>query len=222
MNWFRRLVTRRKIYNDLHEEIEQHLAEQVEALVAEGMSRREAEQAARRAFGNVTRLEESGREAWIWPRTESLLSDIKFAIRKLRHSPGFTLTAILTLALGIGANVVVFSVLNGLILRPLAVPQPENLVQITRGAAASSSDWHSYPDFRDLRDRDPSFSGMLATSYIRAGMSIGNSTQKAWGTAVSANYFDVLGLQPVLGRFFHAADDRGLGSAPFIILSNDF
>ena len=219
MSWLREFFTRRKIYSDLHEEIEAHIAEHVETLMAEGASRSEAERAARRAFGNVTRIEERGREAWIWPRTERLLSDLRFAFRKLKNSPGFALTAILTLALGIGANVVVFSILNGLLLRPLSVPQPENLVQITRGI---TSDWHSYPDYRDFRDRDPSFSGMLASSYIRTGVSIGAATQKSWGNAVSANYFDVLGLEPSLGRFFHQSDDHGLGSAPFIVLSNDF
>lgn len=217
MGWFRQLFTRREIYNDLHEEIELHLAEKIESLVAEGMSRHEAEYSARRAFGNVTRIEERGREAWIWPRTESVLADVKFAIRKLRHSPGFAQTAIITLALGIGANVVVFSVLNGLILRPLAVPQPEGLFQVSR----SNNDWGSYPDYRDFRDRDPSFSGLLAFKYIRSGLTIGNSALRSWGNGVSSNYFDVLGVEPALGRFFHAADKRGLGSAPYIVLSND-
>ena len=222
MGWFRQLFTRSKIYDDLHEEIEQHLAEQVESLMAEGMIRREAEQAARRTFGNVTRIEERGREAWIWHRAESVLSDVKFAIRKLRHSPGFALTAIIPLALGIGANVVVFSILNGLLLRPLDVPHPENLVQITRVAMGNIVDWQSYPDYRDFRDRDTSFSGLLTTGVTRTGISIGDSSQKSWGASVSANYFDVLGVEPELGRFFHQQDDRGLGSAPFIVLSNDF
>src|ERR1039457_305805 len=126
MQWFRQLFTRRSIYRDLSEEIEQHLAEKIEALMAGGMSRKDAEYAAKREFGNVTRIEESGREAWMWPRVESLISDVVFAIRKLRKSPGFAITAMLTLALGIGANIVVFSVVNGLILRPLDVPQPAN------------------------------------------------------------------------------------------------
>ena len=219
MGWLRGLFKRRTIYSDLHQEIEEHIAEHVQALMAQGASRSEAESTARRAFGNVTRIEESGREAWMWPRAERLLSDVRFALRKLKNSPGFALTAVLTLALGIGANVVVFSILNGLLLRPLNVPNPENLVQITR---TETSDWLSYPDYRDLRDRDPSFSGMLTSEYVRTGISIGASTQKSWGTAVSANYFDVLGLEPALGRFFHQPDDHGLGSAPLIVLSNDF
>ena len=118
MNLLRQLLHRRQIYRDLAEEIQQHLAEKVEALIAEGMSCQDAEYAAKREFGNIARIEESGHEPWMWPRAESILFDIRFALRKLRHSPVFALTAILTLAVGIGANVVTFSVLNGILLRP--------------------------------------------------------------------------------------------------------
>ena len=146
MNWFRQLFTRDRIYSDLSEEIEQHLAEKVEALMASGMSRPQAEQTARREFGNVARIIERGREIWMWPRIESIFGDLGFAIRKLRKSPGFTFTAIVTLALGIGANVVVFSVLNGLILRPLDVPQPENLFQVVHGKGKGGWTSQSYRD----------------------------------------------------------------------------
>src|ERR1700759_3171553 len=149
MNWLRQLFTRRQIYSDLTEEIRQHLAEKTEALIAEGMSRKEAEYTAKREFGNVARIEESGHHPWMWPRAESILADIRFALRKLRHSPGFALTAILTLAFGIGANVVIFSMLNGIILRPIDVPQPENLFEVAH--ANGKGDSQSYPDYRDLR-----------------------------------------------------------------------
>ena len=219
MQWFRQLFTRRSIYRDLSEEIQQHLAEKTEALMAGGMSRKEAEYAAKREFGNVTRIEESGREAWMWPRMESVVSDVTFAVRKLRKSPGFALTAILTLALGIGANVVVFSILNGLILRPLDVPQPGNVFQVVHRA-----DWstQSYRDYLDYRDRDPSFSGMMAYEYMRVGLSVRKAAVRSWGYAASGNYFDVLGVQPALGRFFHASDEHGPASAPYIVLSYDF
>lgn len=221
MNRLRHLFIRRRIFSDLHEEIEEHIAEHVETLMADGASRSEAEYAARRAFGNVLRIEQAGRETWLWLGAERLLADVSFALRRLKNSPGFALTAMATLALGIGANVAVFSILNGLLLRPLNVPQPENLVQLTRATAQGNGDGHSYPDYRDLRDRDPSFDGMLATENIRTGLSIGDATERSWGSAVSANYFDVLGLQPALGRLFHAGDDRGPGSAPYIVLTSD-
>jgi predicted permease len=220
MNWLRRLFHRRQIYNDLSEEIQQHLAEKVEALMAGGMSRKDAEYAATREFGNVTRVEESGREAWMWPRVESILSDIRFAFRKLLKSPGFALTAILTLAVGIGANVVVFSVLNGMLLRPTNVPHPQNLFEIGEGRYGDFD--QSWPDYLDFRDRNRSFTGMAVWKPIRVGISIHKSVSETLGNAASGNYFDLLGLQPVLGRFFHASDERGRGSAPYIVLAYDY
>jgi predicted permease len=220
MRWFEQIFTRRRIYSDLSCEIRQHLAEKIDALMADGMSREQAQYAASREFGNVTRIEESGREAWMWPRLEGLLSDVKFAIRKLRKSPGFAATAILTLALGIGANVVVFSVLNGLILRPLNVPDPGNLFQVAHGGAAWNS--QSYRDYLDYRARDRSFSGMMAYENLRVGLIVRKAALRSWGYAASGNYFDVLGVQPSLGRFFHAADEHGPASAPYIVLGYDF
>jgi predicted permease len=141
-------------------------------------------------------------------------------LRRLKASPGFALTAVVTLALGIGANVVVFSVLNGLILRPVGVPDAKNLFQISKGT--NGGDWQSYPDYRDFRDRDPSFSGMVAYKFMTAGMSIDNATVRSWGFTTTGNYFDVLGVQPALGHYFHASDEHGLGSAPYVVLSYDF
>lgn len=222
MNWFRQIFTRNRIYRDLSEEIEQHLTEKVEALMAEGMSRQQAERTAKREFGNVTRVNERGREIWMWNWLESIFADASFAMRKLRKSPGFTLAAVLTLALGIGANVIVFSVLNGLILRPLDVPQPENLFQIVHGKGKLNWTSQSYRDYLDYRDRDASFSGLMAYEIQRIGLSIGKSNTRSWGYAASGNYFDVLEIKPVLGRFFHAVDEHGPASAPFIVLSYDF
>jgi predicted permease len=217
---FRQIFRRSQIHDELAEEIQQHLAEEVESLMAGGMNRRDAEFAARRRFGNVTLIEEQGSEAWRMPNIEAWLSDLRFALRRLKASPGFALTAITTLALGIGANVVVFSVLNGLILRPLGVPDAKNLYQISHGK--NGGDIQAYPDYRDFRDRDPSFSGMVAYKILTAGMLIDNATVRSWGFAATGNYFDVLGVHPALGHFFHASDEHGLGSAPYIVLSYDF
>lgn len=222
MNWLGQLFARRRMYRDLEDEIQQHLAEKTDALMAEGMSRKAAEHAAKREFGNVTRTEERSREAWMWPVVESVWSDLRFAFRKLRKSPGFASTAILTLAFGIGANVVVFSVLNGLILRPLDVPQPEKLFQVIHGKGKTGWFSQSYRDYLDYRDRDPSFSGLMAYQIQRVGLSAGKSSTRSWGYAASGNYFDVLDLKPALGRFFHATDEHGPTSAPFIVLSYDF
>jgi predicted permease len=220
MEWLKRMFTRRRIYDDLAEEIRQHIEEKTAALVQGGMSPEDARCAARREFGNVTGIEESGREVWMWPRLESILSDLRFAVRRLRKSPGFALTAMVTLALGIGANVVVFSALNGLLLRPLDVPQPRNLFEIDRVGSVFNS--QSYRDYLDYRDHDPSFAGMLAYSYMRVGFTAGKSAIRSWGYAVSGNYFDALGVRPALGRFFHSSDEHGPGSAPYIVLTHDF
>ena len=123
----------------------------------------------------------------MWPKAEDFLADVKFAPRRLRKSPGFAAIAILTLALGIGANVAVFSVLNGLILRPLDVPQPGYLSQVSR--AKGGMDSQSYPDFADFRDRDASFSGMLAYRYLEVGLDGGKSAVRSWGYGTSGNYF---------------------------------
>ena len=131
MNWFARIFHRRNLYSDLAEEIREHIEEKTEQFMREGMGREEATHAARRAFGNSTAIEQRGREAWQWPRLESLVADTKFALRQLRRSPGFAVTAVLTLALGIGANTAIFTLIDSIMLRPLPYPHQERLVRIS-------------------------------------------------------------------------------------------
>lgn len=148
------------------------------------------------------------------------LQDLRYAVRQLRKSPGFAITAVLTLALGVGANVVVFSVLNALILKPLNVPHAGNLYNIARKPVGW--DTQSYPDYLDYRDRNSTFSGIAAYDMTEAGIRKGNLVTKSFGYEVSGNYFDLLGIQPALGRLFHAADEHGPNSAPYIVLSHSF
>src|ERR1700733_9312519 len=227
MSWIRVLLSRcsaffrrRQLDADLDEELRAHIELAIEEHRAHGMTEQQARIAALRAFGGVTQVRESYRVQRGLPWLEETVRDIRFAFRKLLHSPGFALTAILTLAVGIGANVVVLSVLNGILLRPLNVPQPDNLVQIAGEGNRGAS--QSYPDYRDYQDRNRSFSGILAYKIIHVSMDIDKSLSQSWGNAASGNYFDVLGLQPALGRFFHASDEHGLASAPYIVLSYDF
>ncbi|MGA9669100.1 MAG: ABC transporter permease [Terracidiphilus sp.] len=145
-----------------------------------------------------------------------MTNDVKVALRKLRKSPGFTITAILTLALGIGANAVVFSVLNALVLRPVNVPNGQNLYMVQRGHYPSQS----YADYVDLHDRNRTFESMVTYDIVGpVGVDTGGNPSTAWPYLASGNYFDALGIQPYLGRFYHASDEHGQNSAPYVVLS---
>lgn len=145
--------------------------------------------------------------------------DLRIAMRQLRKSPGFVVTAILTLALGIGANAVVFGVLNALVLRPVNVPHAQSLYMVQRFQFPS----HSYPDYVDLRDRNRTFESMVTYGIPGpVGVDTGGNPSTAWPYLASGNYFDALGIQPYLGRFFHAADEKGAGSAPYVVLSHSY
>lgn len=148
----------------------------------------------------------------------TLVNDLRYALRQLRKAPGFTLTAVLTLALAIGANAVVFGILNGLILRTLNVPQPESLYG-TEYSGGADAGWQSYPNYLDLRERNHSFEDLAAFGFAFVGLDTGNNPVSATGFAVTGNYFDVLKVQPYLGRFFHASDEHGAGSMPYIVLT---
>ena len=148
--------------------------------------------------------------------------DIRYALRVLRKSPAFTAVALLTLMLGIGANVVVFGVLNAVLLQPLDVSDPQNLYQLRHKPWTSGRQLTtSYPAFEDFRHRNTTFSGMAAINgYSDAGLSWRNAVMKIHGDEVTGNYFDLLGVQPEVGRFFHAADEHGPDSAPYVVLSD--
>jgi|CZKL01.1.fsa_nt_gi predicted permease len=217
MNWIPNFIRRRKLYDDLSEEIQLHIEERAEHLMAEGMSPLEAQHAARRAFGNRVLLEERSRLVWQWPTLECIWADVRIAVRNLRRSPGFTIAAVVTLALAIGANAVVFGVLNALILRPLNVPDAQSLYTIERGGYKEQAT--SYPDYLDLRDRNRTFDGLTAYILTQVALDTGRNPSEVWGYEVAGNYFDAMKIQPYLGRFFHAADEHGPNSAPYLVLT---
>ncbi len=146
---------------------------------------------------------------------------LRLAFRQLRKAPGFTLTAVLTLALAIGANAIVFSVLNALVLRPLSVPNPGNLYMVERNYGSETTLSQSYPDYRDLRDRNRSFDSLVMYDIMGGvGLDTGKGNPSVvWPYLVSGNYFDALGIQPYLGRFIHASEEHGKNSMPEIVLS---
>ena len=214
-----RFFHRPQIDEEMEEELRAHIQYRADDLERSGLDRAEAERRARIEFGGQQRFREECYEALGGDFVETLMKDVRFSIRVLRKSPGFTTVAVLTLALAIGANAVVFGVLNGLILRPLNVPQAESLYGTEYGAG---SGWQSYPNYLDLRDRNRSFDALAAFNFAFVGLDTGKSPSPAGGFAVTGNYFDVLRIQPYLGRFFHASDERGPNSAPYIVLTHAY
>jgi hypothetical protein len=130
MSWFTRLFSRNRLYGDLSDEIRAHLDEKTEELMKSGLNRRQAAEVARREFGNPTTIEADGRAVWQWPTIESLFADLRYGIRMMRRNPGFSLTAIVILAVGIGANAAVFSIVDSTLLKPLPYADQERLVML--------------------------------------------------------------------------------------------
>jgi predicted permease len=214
------LFRRSQLNVDLEEELRSHIQHRADDLLRSGLPRAEAERRARIEFGGHVRYKEESREAAGGTFIESLIQDVRFALRMLRKSPGFTAVAVVTLAVAIGANAVVFGVLDALILRPLNVPQPQSLYGIERGNDQAVN--QSYPDYLDLRDRNRSFDDLAAYNVTGVGLDTGNNPSSSWILEVTGNYFDALGIQPYLGRFFHSSDEHGPNSAPYIVLTYAF
>jgi len=145
-----------------------------------------------------------------------LLQDFRLAFRRLRQSPGFAFAAIVTLALGIGANTVTFSAINKLLLRPLPVERPGELVFLNSNRAGDNQ---SYPNYKDLRDRNQSLAGLIAMRVAPVNMSQNGNNAHVWGYEVTGNYFDVLGVRALLGRTLTPADDQKIGAHPVVVLS---
>ena len=204
-----------RVEREIDAELQSHIALRIEANLAAGMQPAEARRDALIRFGNPAATRERVTAADAALGLQSFWFDLRFSARQLVKSPGFAVTAVLTLAVAIGANAVVFSVLNALVLRPLNLPGARRLYNIEdRGEPMNS-----YPDYRDLRDRNRAFSGIALYSFESVGLDTGRDPQLAWVYEASGNYFDVLGVHPFLGRFFSSADEHGPDSVPFIVLS---
>ena len=210
------LFQRSQVNADLEDELRSHIQHRADDLKRSGLSYAEAERRARIEFGGFAKYKEESHEALGNNFIETLVQDVRFSLRVLRKSPGFAVAAVLTLALAIGANAVVFGLMDGLILRPLQVPQIENMLGTQY---RDGSGFESYPNYLDLRDRNRSFEELAAFNMVFVGLDKGNDPSSAAGFATTGNYFDVLRIHPYLGRFFHAADERGLNSAPYLVLT---
>jgi predicted permease len=212
------LFERSQVNREMDEELRAHIAHRADDLERTGMSRGEAERRARVEFGGYEKYRQQGHEARGGEFMETLMQDVRFSLRALKKSPGFAVAAVLTLALAIGANAVVFSILDTLVLRPIDVPQGKQLYMLESGKGMIPS--QSYLDYTDLRDRNSSFDSMLVYTMAPAGLTTnGGSPSSIWAYMASGNYFDVLGVKPYLGRFFHSSDEHGPNSAPYLVLS---
>jgi len=218
--WTRRFRERR----ELSAEIQAHLEERTDALAAAGVPRREAEAIARREFGNVTATTEAGWETWRLQTLDSLLDDLRYAARTLLRNPGYAAVAAVTLALGIGANTAIFSVIRGVLLRPLPNRDGDRLLYLRQSVNSSgASDINfSVTEIRDLRTGVPALGGGIAeySPFVAVLQSDGDATRLNIGL-VTGNYFDVMGLVPFLGRVTRPSDD-GTGVPPVVVLTYDF
>ena len=196
------LFRRRQLERDLDDELEFHLAMSQQKLVEQGMPPEEARYAARRAFGNPTQTKETARDLWSFPFLETLAQDLRYGLRQLRRNPGFTAVAVITLALGIGTNTAMFSVIDAVLLQPLPYASPSQLVSVQQRLRHGMSSFVSYPNFSDWRSQNHVFSSMAA--YREANFTLTGSGEPVQvpGEIVTWEIFRLLGVRPVLGRGF--------------------
>ena len=201
---------------DLNDELRSHLEHRVDDLVSKGMSIPKAKRQARIELGSSESYKEQCRASHglRWP--DELHQDLRYAVRAMIKSPAFTLVAVASLALGLGANTVVFGVLSALLLRPLPVEDPERLFAIQNRRNST----HSIPNYRDIRDRNSTFREIAAARITHMGLGEPDGAELVWGYLVSGSYFQMLGIQPALGRFFGPDEDRVVGASPYAVLSH--
>jgi predicted permease len=205
---------------DLDGEMASHLQFAIEENLAKGMSPQEAERQARISFGGPQQSKEAHREARGLPFLSPFLQDLRFGLRMLRRSPGFALLAILCLTLGIGANAAVFTWVEGLLFRPYPlVVHQERLVALT-GTVGNERDQTSWPDLLDLQRSCNQCESLFVTSITGATLSVGERAEYLTGSIVSANYFDVIGVRPILGRGFEPGEDAGRNAHPVVVISH--
>ena len=224
MEWFAQFFSRRRRYDDISISIQEHIEERTEELMADGMPRKQAEQTARREFGNVTLLEERSREVWQWPALDSILADLKFAFRRLRKSPGFAATVLLTLAIGIGANTVVFSVVNGVLLKPLPYPDSEQLVSLwlnapgAGGLASFSNGLQlSVSMYFTFLEHNRTFQSMGIWTPSNASVTGVAEPEQVRTEMISNGVLQTLNVPPAVGRWFGETDQDPHGGKTIIL-----
>ncbi len=223
------MISRRRILKQLDDDIREHLERETQDNIDRGMSPEDARYAALRKFGNVSKVKEETREVWNSLWLEQLMQDLRFGSRTLLRSPGLTIAALLAISLGVGINVGIFSVLNGLALRLLPVPHAGELVGVDqilhfRGQGNryihNNYGYFSYSEYREYQNENHVFSGLIAYEpYVEATLA-GRNAQQVLGTAASCNYFDVLMEHPAQGRGFVNSDCASPGANAVVVIGD--
>ncbi|HYL61720.1 MAG TPA: ABC transporter permease [Candidatus Methylomirabilis sp.] len=219
--WFRRS----DVDAEMDEELRAHIERRAEDLERSGMARAEAERRARIEFGGGEKYKEECREAMGTRFFDALIQDVRFGSRTLRKSPGFTLVAVLTIALGIGANTAIFSVVDWLILRPLPVKDPGQLAYlVVQHSDGGYENGFSYPNFEDIRKETTSVFSFVAgvEPFQMDGMSVDGNNTPIWTNYVTGDFFELLGIRPALGRFILPSEGRVAGADPVLVISYSF
>jgi predicted permease len=208
---------RDRMMKDLDLDIRRHIENETQDNIGRGMSPEDARHAAMLKFGNVRRIKEDTRQVWTFIWLEQLLQDVRFALRTLVKNPGFALTAILILALGIAANIIVFGVLQALVLRLPDVPHADRVMTLAR--TNQTYPVFAYPEVRDVRDGNSVFSAVAAFTMGDFGLEANGATRPAWGYEVSGRYFELVGIKPFMGRLLQPSDDDHPGASDAVVIS---
>lgn len=219
---WRNLVRRKAVEHDLDDELRDYLDRLTEEKMHAGLSPAAARRAALLEIGGVERVKEDVRDSRLGAAVDTLARDVRQSVRSLRRAPLFTAVAVLTLALGLGANTAIFSVIDAMLLRPLpGVREPDRLVAFERVQPTDVFDNFGYPDYLDYRDRARTLSGVAA--YTGSILNFGTGTaERIRGNLVTGNYFTTLGVHAAAGRLIQPADDGALGATPVAVLNYDF
>jgi predicted permease len=227
MEWFnilrarlRALFRRESVLRDIEEELRVHVEMETETNIKRGMPPDEARAAALKSFGALGRNTELGYDIRGGGWLETLWQDLRFGARMLIKCKGVTIIGVISLAAGIGVNTVIFSIVNAILLRPRPVAQPDQLVELYTGDHMRTYGKTSYPCYLDLRERNEVFTGLAAYSLRRFKVGGAEQVGEVWGEIVSGNYFDVLGVRPLMGRAFLPEEDRTPGAHPVAVISH--
>jgi predicted permease len=218
MYWLDRLFRKEKTEKQLDSELRFHLEQQVADYVKAGMSPEQARRRAQMEFGGLEGVKEECRESRRVQIIDTLIQDVRYGMRMMRKSPGFTIVAVLTLTLGIGANTAIFSVVSGVLLNPLPYPHPDQLVTLHESKPNFERGSVSYPNFRDWQKDNHTFSGMAIYRNYAFSLTGRGDAEQVQSQLISSDFFQLLGVTPVIGRLFAQGEDE-IGAAPTVLIS---